>query len=76
MCLICTEWQKGNLTTKEAFRNLGESLNVASDEEDHDAVEHLLEFSNKLMDAEVPFEESDEQMDRMWWEKTHGSQDE
>jgi hypothetical protein len=61
MCLICTEWQKGNLTAKEAFRNLGEQLNVANDEDDHETVEHLLELSNKIMDAEVPYEERDMQ---------------
>lgn len=70
------EWQKGKLTTKEAFRNLGESLNVANEEENFEQVEHLVELSNRLMDAEVPFEDSDEGLDRMWWEKTHGQKDE
>lgn len=57
MCLICTEWQKGNLTAKEAFRNLGEQLNVANEQDDLDQVEHLVELSNKIMDSEVPYEE-------------------
>ena len=76
MCLICSEWQKGKLTTQEAFRNLGEQLNAATESEDHDTVDHLVGLSNKLMDAEVPFEESDENLDRMWWEKTHGQKEE
>lgn len=75
MCLICVEWQAGKLTTKDAMRNLGESINVATEEEDFEKVEHLVELSNKLMDADVPFEEQDEQLDKMWWEKTHGTSD-
>jgi len=74
MCLICVEWQKGNLTTKEAFRNLGEQLNVANDDEDHEKIEHLLELSNKIMDSDLPFQEgSDEDLTDYVIEKYGGN---
>ncbi len=77
MCLICTEWQKGNLTTEEAFRNLGEALNVANDEDDYDTVEHLLDLSNKMIDQEVPpVSFSDADLDKSFWEATHKSDEE
>lgn len=59
MCLICVEWQAGKLTAKDAMRNLGESLAVATDNDDHSKVEHLIELSDRLMDAEVPFPDRD-----------------
>lgn len=66
MCLICVEWNAGRLTNKDAFRNLGESLRAATDQDEYDQVDHLLELSNKIMDKEVPFEETDSEVDSLW----------
>lgn len=40
MCLVCAEWQKGKLTFKEAWRNMGEML--ADDP-------HLMEVADMLV---------------------------
>ena len=54
-CIICTEWQKELMSSKEALANIGEMIeNPNNSEED---VLHLLELSNKIVDREVPFEE-------------------
>lgn len=73
MCLVCVEWQAGKLTAKEAYRNIGEMVNAEDDEEKR---EHLFELSNRLLDAEVPFDETDKDVDGMWWDKTHKPSDE
>jgi hypothetical protein len=49
MCLVCSEWLKGNLTTKEAFRNLGETIGPESTDED---IDHYWDTVRKLMDEE------------------------
>lgn len=59
MCRICVEWEMGKLTTTDAMRNLGESLAVATDADDFKGVEHLIELSDRLIDADVPFAERD-----------------
>jgi hypothetical protein len=54
-CIICLEWQKELMSSKEALANIGEMIeNPNNSEED---VLHLLELSNKIVDREVPFEE-------------------
>lgn len=65
-CLICVEWQSGKLTSKEAFRNLGESLQAANENDEYEKVEHLLELSNKILDMEVPLEDPDPEVEGIW----------
>lgn len=48
MCLVCTEWLKGNLTTKEAQRNLQE-VRLITDEE----IDHYWEVAIELMEDEL-----------------------
>ena len=54
MCYLCTEYEKGKLTDKEAMKALGEMLVT---EEDQDKKEHLFEVANKILDKENPFKE-------------------
>jgi hypothetical protein len=68
MCRICVEWEKGKLTTKEAFKNLGEALNASDSQDERN---HLFELSNKLLDKEVPMAESDQEMDSAWHKETY-----
>jgi hypothetical protein len=56
MCIICIEYEKQKLTTKEAIKNLQE---IRSDIEE----EHYWETYNKLN------EDLDDLMSEEWWEK-------
>lgn len=68
MCIICTEWQKQKLTSKEAFRAIGEILHTSKDKSQ---VEHLRELSEKILEKEVPSAETNEEADQAWWNATH-----
>jgi hypothetical protein len=57
-CIVCLEFEKGKLTSKEALSNLGEMINDNSTKEE---IEHYFEAANKIMDKEIPFEEWDSQ---------------
>lgn len=69
MCVICVEWQAGKLTSKEAFRNLGEIINSTDDEE---TKFHLFGLSEKILDKEVGETAADEELDAAWHTETHG----
>lgn len=56
MCIICSEWQKGKMTSQEALANIGEMLDSGQSEEE---VKHLFELADKVIDKEQPFEEWD-----------------
>lgn len=59
MCIVCTEWEKGKLTNKEALRALGEM-----GKEDPS---HIIEVASKIMDKEVPAgTDQDADMDAEW----------
>jgi hypothetical protein len=68
MCVICIEWEKGKLTTKEAYRNMGEVLSTTEDEEQKN---HLFELSEKLLESELPKTTSDEEVDASWHKETY-----
>jgi len=59
MCIVCTEWEKGKLTNKEALRALGEMGN--------EDPSHIIEVASKIMDKEVPAgTDQDADMDAEW----------
>lgn len=64
MCIICLEWEKQKLTSKEAFRAIGEMMTPENQK-------HLEELSEKILQKEVPTTESDSQADADWWNHTH-----
>ena len=66
MCIICTEWSKGKMTAKEAFRAIGETMNS-----DLKQVEHLTELSDRIMDTEIPLNTRNEQAEKDFWNSTH-----
>jgi hypothetical protein len=35
MCVVCTEWAKGNLTSSEAIRALGEMISTSEKDREH-----------------------------------------
>lgn len=48
MCLVCKDWQLGKLTTKEALRNLNETVDENATREELD---HYWEIATKITDA-------------------------
>jgi hypothetical protein len=54
MCLICSEWELGKLTNKEALRNLGEMIDF---EENEQKKEHFLKTAERIIDVEISSEE-------------------
>lgn len=68
MCRICVEWEKGKLTAKEAFKNIGEVIAEA----DESTREHLFRLSDKIVDSELPSGDQDEEMDAAWHKETYG----
>jgi hypothetical protein len=59
MCLICLDWQKGNMTSKEAFSAINE---IVSTEKDETKLKHIFELSNKILEKEAPYSEWDEDL--------------
>lgn len=49
MCVICLDYKRGALSSKEALLNLAEMIAVAS-EEDQDMFTHLEEVEQMLLD--------------------------
>jgi len=66
MCIICTEWEKGKLTDKEAMAAVGEMIANAED-----GADHYFELANKIVEKSVPPDNIDEEMDESWWRETH-----
>lgn len=53
MCMVCVEYRKGKMTSKEALNNIGEMIQSAGSEEE---VMHLWSIANDIVDKELPFE--------------------
>ena len=64
---MCVEWTKGKLTSKEALRNLGELINVGEETEK----DHYWGVIDKIMESELPTNETDEDLDAAYWNETH-----
>lgn len=68
MCIICLEWEKQKITSKEAFRAIGEMMNPKNQK-------HLEELSEKILTKEVPMEDTDPVADGEFWNATHDEDD-
>lgn len=64
MCIICIEWEKGKMTSKEAFRAIGETMSPKTQK-------HLEELSEKIIQKEVPETETNKDIDEAFWNATH-----
>lgn len=64
MCIICIELAKGKMTSKEAFKAMGEIINPENQE-------HLEEVADNLLNQEVPMPEVNEEADEAFWNLTH-----
>lgn len=67
MCIVCKDWELGKLTTKEALGAIGELMSAAKGKE----MKHLSEAYEKVMEKEVPFKDTDSELDSAWHEETH-----
>lgn len=64
MCIICLEWEKQKLTSKEAFRAIGEMMTPQTQK-------HLEELSEKILQKEVPLTETNTEAEEAFWNATH-----
>lgn len=55
--MLCVEYNKGTMTSKEALSNIGEMIDSGKTEEE---VQHLFELADRVMDKEQPFDEWDD----------------
>jgi hypothetical protein len=62
MCLICVEWEKQRMTSKEAMKAIGESLLHSNKVH----TEHLIDLSEKIISSEVPLNATDSEADALW----------
>ena len=53
MCVLCVEYQKGKMSTKELLSNAGEMINSESDEEKK---AHLFGLVEKVISKDMPFD--------------------
>lgn len=60
MCMVCTDWLKGKMTSAEALRALGEM--IAADDNN----EHYFKVAEKILDKEVPVRDTDPDLDKVW----------
>ena len=65
MCWICEAWRKRQLTSKEALQALGELI-----KKDKNQSKHCLKVSEEILDREVPLSDTDEEMDKLWYDET------
>lgn len=70
MCRVCSEWELGKLTNKEALRNLGELIQ-AEDRDNGEDNGHYYLVVDKIMDDELGESASDDDIDAAWHRETH-----
>lgn len=63
MCMLCVEWEKQKITSKEAFGAINEMLSASKDKEQ---VKHLSDLSERIISAEVPDVPVDEELEKSW----------
>lgn len=71
MCLICVEWQSGKLTSKEAFKNIGEL--IMDEDKPQEERNHLFDLSDKILEKDLGQVATDDEMDEAWYKETHES---
>lgn len=70
MCIICTDWEKGKMTSKEAMGAIGEVIGNA----DLEKTGHLVKLSERIMNKEFPEPTAQNaELDEEWERKNRGS---
>ena len=68
MCMLCVEWEKQKITSKEAFGAISEMISTTKDK---NQVEHLKVLSERIISAEVPETKADEELEKNWSDETY-----
>lgn len=63
MCVICTEYQMGKITSREAYRAMAEITLTSPSKAQQD---HMLEVSDLILSKEVPSNEADSELDAIY----------
>jgi hypothetical protein len=54
MCIVCIDWIKGSLTSREAIKNMSEMVMSAADgESKEDLSAHFSELINKIVNKKI-----------------------
>ena len=70
MCMICVDWEKGKMTSKEAIAAIGEIIGNANLEK----TDHLIKLAEKIVDKDVSSgSDQDYELDSEWERKNHGN---
>lgn len=56
------------MTSKEAFRAIGEVINTTKDESQ---IKHLTDLAGRIIEKEIPTTETNDEADQAWWNSTH-----
>lgn len=65
---IWEEFSLGKLNTKQAFDEINKSLQGATESQTN----ILLKLSDKILDKEIPLTERDTEVEKAFWNATHG----
>lgn len=71
MCRVCDSFpvtieEMTKSQIKKAFADISKALDK---EKDKNKINHLLEISGKILDKEVPFKDTDKELDKIWQEE-------
>lgn len=69
MCYICSDFKAKRITAEQAYKLINKTLarNTTAKEQ-----AHLIALSDLIMDSDVPFKETNQEADEIWWKATHG----
>lgn len=59
ICIVCLDWQKGKITSKEAYRNIGE---IFSSTKNKETKAHLLDLSEIILEKELKSKDIDDKV--------------
>lgn len=60
------------MTSKEAYRAIGEVLGTTKDQKE---IDHLIDLSDRILDKDVELSEIDKAVEKMWYEDMYGEED-
>lgn len=73
MCQICEDWESGQLSSKGAFKAIGDAMKTAKTKKQMD---HFHAVCDKILSKECPEPEVNEEEDERFWNSTHPKDDE
>lgn len=76
MCKLCDQYKLGKIDGKEALDKIKNTIKAEMDP-NHigNLTLHMFEMTEMILTKEVPMSESNEELDKAWWNATHGDDD-